>query len=284
MYVKIIVDSTADVNSAIKNRLTVVPLTVHFGEEEYIDGVNITQKEFYEKLIESDVLPSTSQATPVAFTEVFDEVVKEGGSAVVITLSSNLSGTYQSAVLAAQDYPDRIFVVDSKSAAIGTGILVEMALQLADSGMDAKSIADRLTEERENVCLVAMLDTLEYLKKGGRISKAVAFAGGILSIKPVITLKDGEVVILGKARGSKQGNNLLVTEIQKAGGVDFSKPVLLGYTGLSDALLQKYIEDSSALWKEGLDELNTAIIGSVIGTHAGPGAVAAAFFKKNESA
>ena len=284
MNVKIIVDSTADVNSAIKNRLTVVPLTVHFGEEEYIDGVNITQKEFYEKLIESDVLPSTSQATPVAFTEVFDEVVKEGGSAVVITLSSNLSGTYQSAVLAAQDYPDRIFVVDSKSAAIGTGILVEMALQLADSGMDAKSIADRLTEERENVCLVAMLDTLEYLKKGGRISKAVAFAGGILSIKPVITLKDGEVVILGKARGSKQGNNLLVTEIQKAGGVDFSKPVLLGYTGLSDALLQKYIEDSSALWKEGLDELNTAIIGSVIGTHAGPGAVAAAFFKKNESA
>ena len=125
-----------------------------------------------------------------------------------------------------------------------------------------------------------MLDTLEYLKRGGRISKAVAFAGGILSIKPVVSLEDGQIHVLGKARGSKQGNNLLVTEIQKAGGVDFSRPVLLGYTGLSDVLLQKYIEDSKALWEQGTQELHSTIIGSVIGTHAGPGAVAAAFFRK----
>ena len=183
-------------------------------------------------------------------------------------------------MLAAQDYPDRIYVVDTKSAAIGSGILAELALQLADSGMDAKTIAEKLTEERENVCLIALLDTLEYLKRGGRISKAEAFAGGILSIKPVIALKDGKIITLGKARGSKQGNNLLIKEIQNTGGVDFNKPILLGYTGLSDLLLKKYEADSQELWQEGTNELNSTLIGSVIGTHAGPGAIAAAFFKK----
>lgn len=280
MKVRIIVDSTADVHANIKEQLKVVPLTIHFGDTEYVDGVTITHEEFYAKLIESDELPRTSQATPVAFGKAFEEIVNAGESAVVLTISSELSGTYQSAMLAAQDYPDRIYVVDTKSAAIGSGILAELALQLADSGMDAKTIAEKLTEERENVCLIALLDTLEYLKRGGRISKAEAFAGGILSIKPVIALKDGKIITLGKARGSKQGNNLLIKEIQNTGGVDFNKPILLGYTGLSDLLLKKYEADSQELWQEGTNELNSTLIGSVIGTHAGPGAIAAAFFKK----
>lgn len=280
MKVRIIVDSTADVSAAIQSRLTVVPLTVQFGAEEYIDGVTITRKEFYEKLIESDVLPSTSQATPAAFESVFAEVTANGESAVVLTISSKLSGTYQSAMIAAQEYPQNIHVVDSLSAATGIGILAELALQLADNGMAAADIAARLAEERENVCLIALLDTLEYLKRSGRISKTAAFAGGILSIKPVISLRDGEVAMLGKARGSKQGNNLLVKEIEAAGGVDYAKPVLLGYSGLSDVLLQKYIEDSAFLWEGRLPKLQIAQVGSVIGTHAGPGAIVATFFKR----
>ena len=281
MSVKIIVDSTADVSAVCKSRFSVVPLTVHFGDTEYIDGVTIDHKTFYEKLIESDVLPTTSQATPAAFSDLFHTITSAGDTAVVLTISSKLSGTYQSAVIAAADYPEAIYVVDSQSAAIGSGILAELALQLSDSGMDAPSIAQRLEQERSRVCIVAMLDTLEYLKKGGRISKAVAFAGGLLSIKPVISLDDGEIKLLGKARGSKQGNNLLVQEIEKAGGVDFQKPLLLGYTGLSDILLQKYIEDSKALWENGTEPLQTAPIGSVIGTHTGPGAIAVAFFKNS---
>ncbi len=280
MSVRIIVDSTADVSASILPRLEVVPLTVHFGDQEYIDGVTIDHKTFYEKLIESDVLPTTSQATPAAFTGLYEQITAGGDSAVVLTISSKLSGTYQSAVIAAEDYGDQIYVVDTQSAAIGAGILAELALLLADSGMDAPAIAERIAQEREKVCIVAMLDTLEYLKKGGRISKAVAFAGSLLSIKPVISLDDGEIKILGKARGSRQGNNLLVQEIEKAGGVDFEKPLLLGYTGLSDLLLQKYVEDSKALWESGTDSLRFAPIGSVIGTHAGPGAIAVAFFKK----
>ena len=276
--VNIIVDSTADITEDVKERLTVVPLTLRFGDEEYIEGVTIQKKEFYQKLIESDVLPKTSQASPADFEDVFEKIVAAGESAVVITLSSKLSGTWQSAMIAAREYEDSVYVVDSRNVAIGTAILAKLALRLVDEGMGAREIAERLEKEREKICLIAMLDTLEYLKKGGRISAAAAFAGGVLSIKPVVCIRDGEIVVLGKARGSKQGNNLLVSEIRKTGGLDFTKPILLGYTGLDDTLLQKYIEDSKALWEEGISSLETTMIGSVIGTHAGPGAVAVAFF------
>lgn len=279
MNVRIITDSTADLVPGIKEQVSIIPLTVHFGDEEYIDGVTIDHKTFYEKLIETDVMPSTSQATPAAFEEEYAKVAAAGDSAVVITLASSLSGTYQSAVIAAQDF-ENIYVVDSGNVAIGSGILVELALQLAAQGLSAQQIAARLEEEKKNICIVALVDTLEYLKRGGRVSKTVAFAGTLLNIKPVLAVRNGEIQILGKARGSKQGNNLLVQEIDKAGGVDFDRPLLLGYTGLSDILLQKYIEDSKHLWQGGTETLRTTVIGSVIGTHAGPGAVAVAFYKK----
>ena len=279
MKTRIIVESTSDLLPGIKERVHVVPLTVRFGEEEYIDGVTINHKVFYEKLVESDVLPTTSQATPHAFAEEYEKAAQAGESAVVITVSSKFSGTYQSAVIAAQEY-DNIYVVDSSSVAIGGAILIERALELLDEGLEAKEIAERLEEEKKNIVIVALVDTLEYLKKGGRISKTVAFAGNVLNIKPVLAVIDGEILMLGKARGSKQGNNLLVQEIEKAGGIDFTRPILLGFTGLSDALLLKYIEDSKYIWEEGLEKVRYTTIGSVIGTHVGPGAIAVAFYKK----
>lgn len=279
MNTRIIVDSTTDLMPEVKGRVSVVPLTVHFGDEEYIDGVTIDHKSFYEKLVETDVHPTTSQATPAAFMAEYEKVRAAGDSAVVITLSAKLSGTYQSAVISAADF-ENIYVVDSASATIGAAVLTELALRYLDEGLEAKEIAARLEEEKKRILIVALLDTLEYLKRGGRISKTVAFAGAVLNIKPVIAVSDGEIMVLGKARGSKMGNNLLEQEIEKAGGVDFSAPVLLGYTGLSDLLLRKYIEDSRRLWEEGLDEVRFTTIGSVIGTHAGPGAIAVAFFKK----
>ena len=279
MKTRIIVDSTADLMPEYKSRVSVVPLTVHFGEEEYIDGVTIDHKTFYEKLIESDVLPSTSQATPDAFMKEFEKAKTAGEAAVVITLASKFSGTYQSAMIAAAEYED-IYVVDSASAAMGSGILVELAFRLLDEGKSAEEVAAILEEEKKKIVIVALVDTLEYLKKGGRVSKTVAFAGTVLNIKPVLSVVDGEINMLGKARGSKMGNNLLVQEIDKAGGIDFSKPVLLGYSGISDALLQKYIEDSRYIWEGNLKEVRYTTVGSVIGTHAGPGAVVVAFFKK----
>lgn len=279
MTTRIIVDSTADLVPEIKGRVHIVPLTVHFGDKEYIDGVTIDHETFYNRLIESDVLPTTSQATPDAFMKEFDKIKEAGEEAVVITLASRFSGTYQSAMIAASEY-ENIYVVDSTSAAMGSGILVELAFKLLDEGKKAAEIALILEEEKKKIVVVALVDTLEYLKKGGRISKAVAFAGGVLNIKPVLSVIDGEINMLGKARGSKMGNNLLVQEIDKAGGIDFTKPVLLGYSGISDALLLKYIEDSRHIWEGNLNEVRYTSVGSVIGTHAGPGAVVVAFFKK----
>lgn len=281
MGVKIIVDSTADLIPQVRSRVEVVPLTIRFGQEEYIDGVTIDSKTFYEKLIESNVLPTTSQASPFAFAEVFEKAVADGSQVVCITVSSKLSGTYQSACIAAEEFSGKVFVVDSHTIALGSAILTEYALSLADNGMDAETIAWKIMQKREKVRLLAMLDTLEYLKKGGRISAAVAIAGGLLNIKPVICIENGEIKMLGKARGSRQANNLLVQEIGKAGGVDFEKPVLLGYTGLSDALLKKYIQDSASLWEGRIGELHYEVVGSVVGTHAGPGAVAVAFFAED---
>lgn len=278
MNTRIIVDSTTELMPEYRERVKVIPLIVRFGEEEYIDGVTIDHKTFYEKLIESDVLPATSQANPDTFMRAFDEIKAAGESAVVITLSSKLSGTYQSAIIAAEDY-DNIYVVDSGTVTIGASILTELALKYLDEGMDARAVADKLEEDKKKIHIVALVDTLEYLKKGGRISKTVAFAGTLLNIKPVISVTDGEINMLGKARGSKMGNNLLVQEIEKAGGIDFSKPVLLGYSGLSDILLKKYIEDSRHIWDSNLESVRYTTIGSVIGTHAGPGAIAVAFFK-----
>ena len=280
MSVRIVVDSTADVTDEIRAKLSVVPLTVHFGEQEYVDGITINHKQFYEMLVETDVLPTTSQPSPDAFAQVFRQAQEAGEQVVALTVSSKLSGTCQSAMIAAADFPDSVWVVDTKTVAIGCGILAELAVRLKEEGLSAPEIVARLEEERENIHVIALLDTLEYLKKGGRISKTIAFAGGLLSIKPVVTIQDGEIHILGKARGSKQGNNLLVTEIQKAGGVDFTKPLMLGYTGLSDALLEKYVLDSGALWDGHGDCIRSTPISSVIGTHAGPGAIAVAFFKQ----
>lgn len=279
MSVRIYIDSSADTTAAVREKCTVVPLTVRFGEEEFTDGITIDYKLFYKKLAECPDLPTTSQPTPAAFAAVYEEAVSAGDQVVVVTISSKLSGTYQSASIAAMDYPDRVYVVDSMNAAIGTGILAELGLSLAKSGMSAADIAQQLTEERENIRLYAMVDTLEYLKRGGRISKTVAFAGELLSIKPIITVQDGVVEMVGKARGAKQGN-LQLSKLALNAGVDFSKPLLLGFTGLSDTALNTYIEGSSDVW--GDHPVNTAAIGSVIGTHVGPGAVAMAFFKKND--
>ena len=177
MKTRIIIDSTADLSAELKSKLSIVPLTVHFGDEEYLDGVTIDHKTFYEKLIESDELPTTSQATPDSFIKEFDKVKEAGESAVVITISSKLSGTYQSAVIAAEDF-DNIYIVDSGSATIGSGILAERALELADSGIDAREIAEILNKEKEKIVIIALLDTLEYLKKGGRISKSERLKNG----------------------------------------------------------------------------------------------------------
>lgn len=281
MAVRFIVDSASDIlpSEALEKNMVHLPLKVLFKDEEFRDAVDMSHNEFYERLIESDVVPTTSQVGPAEFEEAYKEVVENGDTAVVVTLSSKLSGTFQSAMIAAQDYEGKVFVVDSENVTIGERILVERGLELAKEGKNAEEIAKQLDVEKKKIRLIALLDTLEYLKKGGRISAAVAFAGGILSIKPVIAIENGVVEVVGKARGSKQGNNLLRELIVKCGGINFDKPFSLAYSGLSDNLLQKYIKDSSEMWEGKAEKLPINTVGATIGTHAGPGAVAVAFFE-----
>ena len=281
MSLKIVLDSTSDIVPELLGKFEIVPLTVNFGEEEFIDGVTITREEFYAKLIESDVIPTTSQASPEAFERVFKKLVENGDEVLCITVASKLSGTYQSACIAAEEFPGKVRVIDSKSVAIGSAILAEFALSLLEKGLSAEEIEKELIEKREDIIIVALIDTLEYLKKGGRLSKTAAFAGSLLNIKPVVSVEDGEINVLGKARGSKQGNNFLIKEIEKAGGVDFSMPLLLGYTGHDPYMLEKYKEDSRFIWEGKVENLRETCIGSVIGTHVGPGAIAVAFFRKS---
>lgn len=280
MSVRIIVDSACDLSKEQieKYQIDLLPIKTIFGEEEYLDGITMDHEEFFEKLVESEEMPKTSQVAPYTYEEKFEEVKQAGDTAVVITLSSKLSGCFQSANIALDGYEDIITVVDSNNVCIGEQILTMLAIQLRDAGKSAVEIAQELENKKNSIRLIALLDTLEYLKKGGRISAAAAVAGAVLSIKPVIAVEDGEIAVLGKARGSKNGNNMLKQLIQKEGGINFDMPYTLAYSGLSDVILQKYIKDSAELYEGHVDELPVSTIGCAIGTHVGPGAIAAAFF------
>ena len=285
MSVHIITDSASDIREYGPSRLTVLPLTVAFGDTVYRDGVDLPVERFYEMLIEGNDLPTTGQVNPYAYSQAIEAARAEGADEIlIVTLSGKLSGTNQSANIAALEAGGEaagVYVVDSKSVTVGEQILVRAALGRAEEGWAAADIVRELESLRERVCLVALLETLEYLRRGGRVPAATAVLGTLLSIKPVVAVVDGEVVLRGKARGSKNGRNLLNQEIEQAGGADTTRPVALAYSGLSDHLLQKYIEDSRALWEGKIDRdlLEITCVGATIGTHVGPGAIALAFFK-----
>lgn len=278
MSVKIIVDSTVDLTPEQRAQMSaVVPLSVRFGDDEYKDGVTITAQKFYEMLIASEELPTTSQPTPAAFEEAYAEATADGSEVVVITIASKLSGTYQSATIAAEDFEGKVFVCDSRTAAIGSGVLAEYALRLAQRGMSGQQILDELIAVRKNICLYAIVDTLDYLKKGGRLSATVAAVGGLLNIKPLIYVDEaGEIKVHGMARGMKKACATL-TELSVKSDIDYEKPIILGFTGTDPENLRKYMTDYAETWPE---RTGTTIVGSAIGVHVGPGVVAAAFFKK----
>ena len=287
MAIRIIVDSSADMEEdyAAEHDITIIPMTIAFGSEQFAEGVDLSREEFFERLVETDELPRTSQIPPMVFQDLFQEAVDAGNEVVCITLSSHISGTYQSACIAAAPFKESVFVVDSENATIGERILAERAWALRDEGLSAADIAYCLNQEKKDIRLVASLDTLEYLRRGGRISGAAALVGGMLSIKPVVGVVDGDVVVLGKARGSKQSKNM-----DEAGGIDFTRPIWVAYSGLSDATARKYIADSLAQAKAAEeaaadesaapDDLPLTQVGAVIGTHVGPGGVAFAFFAR----
>ena len=282
MSVKIIVDSASDItsNEAKSLGIELIPIEVRFKNEEYLDGVNLEHKTFYEKLIESDELPKTSQINPYRFEELFEKFTNNGDEVICITLSSKLSGTFNNAKKVIDKFKDKVYVVDSMNACAGERILCEYAIKLVNEGKSAKEIYEELETVKLKINVIAVVDTLKYLKKGGRISPLVAFAGEMFSIKPVIGVVKGEVKLLGKAIGSKKSNNMLNTMVAEKGGIDFNMPFAVIYSGLDKSMLNKYVEDSLHLWKNYTNKIPEHMIGCTIGTHVGPGAVGVAFFQK----
>jgi len=279
--IKILVDSSSDItiNEARELGIEMIPIEILIDGEIYQDGVNLSHEEFLKKLIESATFPQTSQITEFRFNEKYAELTKDGDSVIFICLSSKLSGSYNQALKASKKF-NNVYVVDSLNACVGERILIDYAISLVQQGLEFNDVIKKLENKKKYIKVLALLGTLKYLKKGGRISPLVAFAGTMLNIKPVVAIEKGEVKLVGKAMGSKHGRNLLNSLITKSNGVDFEMPFVTGYSDFDTTLLDKYIEDSKNLWGEDVNEVPKCIIGSTIGTHIGPGAIAVAFFEK----
>ncbi len=281
MSVRIISDSACDISQLEAKELgiTVLPLKTYIDGVEYLDGVNLTTEEFYKKLETCHDLPTTSQLTPIDLDKAFRPIVENGDTVVMVSLASKMSGTAQSAVVAAANYPGRVFVVDSDSATIGQRTIVLYAARLCREGLPAEEIVARLEREKKRLYMLARVDTLENLVRGGRISKTAGIAGTLLHIKPIVCLDEGVIKVVGKPRGYRQSDNMLTELIQQKGGIDFSMPVVVGYSGTDGSLLREYLESSHAMW-EGHSDITEkpVLVGSASSTYTGPGAIAVGFF------
>lgn len=278
--ITIITDSTSDIPKELIDRYGIIemPLTVNFGEEEFKDKVDITNEEFYERLENSKSLPTTSQVNPSAFADVYKRELEMGSSIISIHISSELSGTYQSAAVAKNLIEsDNISVIDSRTASIALGKIVLKAAELRDMGLDRKSIEGEIENYKNRVELLIVVDTLEYLKKGGRLSEAKAFIGTVLKLKPILTIKDGKVILIDKARGKKRAFNKIIDMI-KENKSDNLEDVF----GVANAKCIETVDRLKELIAEEYKKpkfIDTNV-GSVIATHVGPGAFGVAYEKR----
>ena len=282
MGFRIITDSASDMpqETAEKLGVTVMPIHTRFGEEEFLDGVTLKPADFFKKLVETKEIPRTSQITPFEFGREFQKWLSAGQGVLCITMSSGVSGTYQSACSAAEDLDGDIIVIDSRQFCISLYVLIEYACRCRNQGMSLQETAEAVRSVMKRVHVASVFDTLEYLKLGGRLSSSAALAGSLLSIKPVITINEGIVEVISRARGGRKAHQMLVDFIRRTGGIDDTMPSCLGFTGFSDKTLTEYIDNYAGEFKDRLSKLAVVPVGATVGTYAGPGAVAIAFFNK----
>jgi len=277
--VRIITDSTSDVrpDEWAKQDVSVLPLSVNFGEKSYRDGIDLTNEEFFKMLENAESLPTTSQINPDAFSREFQKNVDAGDDVVGIFISSKLSGTHQSAVMAAQAVnPEKVFVVDSKIGTFGMAIVVREAIKMRDAGMSAIKLAGNLKNLVKRVRLVAMVDTLKYLRMGRRISAAAALLGGVLGIRPMVEVRDGVIENIGKVRGQRSAMQFIQKYLSEH-PPDTEKSFSIGHSNTPQGLknLKEFLKPNFPVSKAFIGE-----IGSVIGTYIGPGAFGVAYFEK----
>ncbi len=272
MAVKIVTDSLSDITSDIAQGLgiTVVPLTVSFGRESFLDRITMTTDEFYHRLIHGDVWPTTTQPPPGDFVNVYNKLAEETDEILVITLSSKLSGTYQSALNAKDIFKGkcRIEVIDSLMVAMGLGLIVIAAAKAAKAGANLDEVADLVHRAMPRSHLIAYFDTLKYLAKGGRIGKAKFLLGSLISAKPILTVKEGEMSPVTQLRTKAAGMEYLYNFV--AGFSNIEELAVEHATTSDDA--DKLIERLSSLFPK--ERIYGSTISPVVGTYAGPGAMA----------
>jgi DegV family protein with EDD domain len=279
MAIRIITDSTCDLSAEDQTRLDihVVPLTVHFPDASYLDGIEISSEQFYDRLEASETLPTTSQVPPEMFVESFQKYLDAGDEIVGIFISSKISGTYNSACMAKESIAsDSLHIVDSGNATLGLALLISEAAKHRDAGFSAAQIAEHVTMLSKKVRLLAALNTLKYLRKGGRISTTTAIIGELVGVKPLMSIIDGTVQGIGKARGMPAAINAL---LQKALAdlPDLRYGVIFAHSCAPD-LVKKVIETVKEPLK--LNDWLTCNIGSVIGTYTGKGVVGFAYIAR----
>lgn len=282
MKIKLMVDSATDMTKQESESLGMefLPINVMFGDEEFKDGENLTASEFYTKLATCKELPKTSLINEFRYEEAFKNATADGSEVVVITLSSKLSGTYNAAVSAAEKFDGKVYVVDSLNACLGERLLCQYAQKLLKEGKSAKEIKEKLDENKTRIRLYAIVDTLKYLKMGGRISSTTALIGGLLSIKPIVGVIGGEVKTIGKGVGMRKTISIVNSMIEKDNEIDFDMPLGVFYSGNTDENYKLYKETSKKLWEGKMEDIPVYVMGSTIGTHMGPGSVGVAFFDK----
>ena len=276
--VRIITDSTCDLPNERRETLGVlcVPLMVHIGNTTYYDGVDLTNKEFYQRLREEQTFPTTAQPTPHTFTEVFEKCLQNKEEVVCILISSKMSGTVQSANIAKNTLEsDDIYIVDSQTVCLSLGLLVEIAAKMAQDGKSAKEIYETMETLKQKVRLCAAVETLEYLKKGGRLSATAATIGTLLNVHPIIGIADGLVTTLGKVRGKKKLYDTL-KNMAVEDGIDDTYPILFGHAESKENYEKLY--ETCADLRAG-QTVHYGEFGCVVGAHTGPGVVGLAYIK-----
>ncbi|MBW7572998.1 DegV family protein [Caproiciproducens faecalis] len=282
MAIKIITDSTSDIAFDRQEELgiKIVSLSVRFGDKEYVDGVDLTKPQFFQMLRESAELPTTAQVNPERFEKIFAESVQNGDEVIGIFISSKLSGTYQSAVIAKQMLgAENIHLIDSLSVSFGLALLVYEMIKLRDAGKSAPEICSAVKELKKRQKFYAIIDTLKYLKMGGRLSASSAFIGSMLHIKPIIAIENGEIKAFDKKKGHKAAAQR-IAEMMEQEKPDSAYRVFFG-----DSDAQQFIN----LLKDAVESVadisdsETVALGSVVGTHGGPGCVGISYIAQEHS-
>lgn len=274
--IKIVTDSTCDLDPATlrEYKITSVPLKVYFGEKEYRDGIDITSEEFYKMLKTSPYHPRTSQPSPYDFLECYKSLKSEADRIISIHISSKLSGTYNSALIAKKMVDIPVDVIDTEGASIMVGFIAKEAARASLEGKSREEIIELINYLKEKIKIYFSVDTLEYLQKGGRIGKAAAFLGGLLNIKPILTLKEGVIVPVDKVRGKDRVYSRLLELVRQE---NINGP-------LNVAIMNSNAPDEANKLKNMLlnefqvKEIITANVGPVIGTHTGPGVIGVVFY------